>query len=106
MGSPDPVTQPNPDAGEKGRPVLFDVYNTRIPRAEGAQPTAYGSRIMPFVEELLPLVIGRPKAIAAVIPAGDRAIGSGSKCNAIGHLRAFVSSALKREPTEGATTTQ
>jgi len=84
----------------------FDVDDFGIPRAEAAQPTAYGSRIMPFVEELLPLVIGRPPATAAVIPAGDRAIGSGSKCDAIGHLRASVSLSLQKAEPSAATASQ
>jgi len=84
----------------------FDVDDFGIPRAEAAQPTAYGSRIMPFVEELLPLVIGRPKALAAVIPASNRAIGSGSKCNAIGHLRASVSLSLQKAEPSAATASQ
>jgi hypothetical protein len=38
------------------------------------------------LEDFLPTKIGRPSAVAPVIPAGDSPIGSGSQRNAIGHL--------------------
>jgi hypothetical protein len=46
---------------------------------------AYWSGIAFVVEDLLPVLIGRPATVAAVVPAGDPCIGSGSKCNAVGH---------------------
>src|SRR5215831_17055219 len=46
---------------------------------------AYWSGIAFIVEDLLPVVIGRPTATAAVVPAGDACIGSGPKRNAVGH---------------------
>jgi hypothetical protein len=46
--------------------ICFDVDNFDIARAEAAQFIAYRSSIAFFVEELLPLVIGRPPAVAAV----------------------------------------
>ena len=65
--------------------LCFDVDDFGIARTAVAQFIAYWSGIAFLVEELLPLVIGRPPAVATVIPAGDPRIGSGSKCNAIGH---------------------
>jgi hypothetical protein len=65
--------------------LCFDVDSSGIARTAAAQLIAYWSGIVFLVEELLPLVIGRPPAVATVIPAGDPRIGSGSKCNAIGH---------------------
>jgi hypothetical protein len=65
--------------------LCFDADSSGIARTEAAQLIAYWSGIVFPVEELLPLVIGRLPAVATVIPAGDPRIGSGSKCNAIGH---------------------
>src|SRR6266852_3554520 len=65
--------------------LCFDVDSSGIARTAAAQLVAYWSGIVFLVEELLPLVIGRPSAVATVIPASDARIGSGSKCNAIGH---------------------
>jgi hypothetical protein len=56
-----------------------------LARTAAAQLIAYWSGIVFLVEEFLPLVIGRPPAVATVIPASDPRIGSGSKCNATGH---------------------
>jgi hypothetical protein len=64
---------------------LFDVDNFDIARAEAAQLLAYWRGIAFPGEALLSLVISRPAAAAAVVPPGDRRIGSGSKRNAIGH---------------------
>jgi hypothetical protein len=44
---------------------------------------AYRSGIAFLVEKLLRLVIGRPSAVAADIPAGDPRVGFGSKCDAV-----------------------
>ena len=63
----------------------FDIDEFGIARAELAQFLAYRSGIALFVEETLPLLIGRPPAVAAVIPACYSTIDSGSKRNAI-HL--------------------
>jgi hypothetical protein len=41
-------------------------------------------------------VICRPYALAADIPAGDPRIGSGSKCNAVGHHAVRFSPSLPR----------
>src|SRR4029077_15082582 len=60
-----------------------------IARAEAAQLTAYRPGIAFPFEDLLPVVIGRPPAVTAVIPAGDPCIGPGSKRNAIGHVHSF-----------------
>jgi hypothetical protein len=73
--------------------LCFDVYDFGIARAEAAQSMAYWSGIAFLVEDLLPFVIGRPSAVAAVIPAGDPC-GSGSKCNAVGHCAFPFKSAL------------
>ena len=72
-------------AGRRGVWLCFDVDSSGIARTAAAQFIAYWSGIVFLVEELLPLVIGRPPAVATVIPASDPRIGSGSKCNAIGH---------------------
>src|SRR5215813_10728411 len=65
--------------------LCFDVDGPGVARTAATQFNAYCSGIALLVEELLPLVIGRPPAVAAVIPAGYPRIGSGSKCDAIGH---------------------
>src|SRR5580693_4769695 len=65
--------------------LRFDVDDLGIARADAAQFLAYRSGIAFVIEELLPPVVGRPPAVAAVIPAGDSRIGSGSKCDGIGH---------------------
>src|SRR5271155_1215456 len=46
---------------------------------------AYGTGIVAVVEPFLALMISGPPGIRAGIPAGDPRIGSGSKCDAIGH---------------------
>jgi hypothetical protein len=61
----------------------FDIDEFGIARAELAQFSAYRSGIAFLVEEILPLGIGRPPAVAPVIPAGDPRIDSGSKRNAV-----------------------
>ena len=65
--------------------LCFDVDSSGIARTTAAQLIAYWSGIVFLVEELLTLVIRRPPAVATVILAGDPRIGSGSKCDAIGH---------------------
>jgi hypothetical protein len=65
--------------------LRFDVDDLGIARAEAAQFLAYRSGIAFVIEELLPPVVGRPPAVAAIIPAGNSRIGSGSKCDGIGH---------------------
>src|ERR1700731_871406 len=76
-------------------PGDFDVDVIAVARAQAAQFMAYGSGIPWVVEPLLPVMICGPKAIPARIPAGDPRIGSGSKCDAIGHY-ALLSSRLLR----------
>jgi len=61
------------------------ITTSAFARAEAAQFIAYWPGIAFLVEDLLPVVIGRPSAVAAVIPAGDPCISSGSKRNAVGH---------------------
>jgi hypothetical protein len=57
-----------------------------------------------LVEKPLPLVICRPSAVAADIPAGDPRIRSGSKGNAVGHhavrflLRCRAHANVERRP--------
>jgi hypothetical protein len=63
-------------------------------RAELAQFLAYRSGIAFLVEELLPLVICRPPAVATVKPASDPRIGSGSKRNAV-HIYLMPENTLK-----------
>src|SRR5580704_8986301 len=76
-------------------PGDFDVDDFGVARAQAAQFTAYGTGIPWVVEALLPITISGPKAIPARIPAGDPRIGSGSKCDAVGHY-ALLSSRLLR----------
>src|SRR5215470_13021447 len=38
-----------------------------------------------FLKQLLPLVIGRPPAVATIVPASDALISSGPQRDAIGH---------------------
>jgi len=76
-------------------PGDFDVDDFGVARAQAAQFTAYGTGIPWVVEPLLPVMISGPKAIPARIPAGDPRIGSGSKCDAVGHY-ALLSSRLLR----------
>ena len=55
----------------------FNVDKLGIARAEIAQVTAYWFGVAFLVEQLLALMVGRPSAVAPVIPAGDDpAIGS------------------------------
>ena len=63
----------------------FDVDDAGVPRAQAAQSLANGIGIVWVIELYLPLTIGGPLAISAGIPAGDRRIGSGSKCDAVRH---------------------
>ena len=76
-------------------PGDFDVDDFGVAWAQAAQFTAYGTGIPWVVEPLLPVMINGPKAIPARIPAGDPRIGSGSKCDAVGHY-ALLSSRLLR----------
>jgi hypothetical protein len=61
----------------------FDIDEFSIARTEPAQFSAYRASVALLREEMLPLVIGRPPAVAAVIPGGDSRIDSGSKRNAV-----------------------
>jgi hypothetical protein len=61
----------------------FDIDEFGVARAELTQFPAYRSCIAFVVEEILPLVIRRPPAVAAVIPASDSGIDSGSQRNAV-----------------------
>jgi hypothetical protein len=76
-------------------PGDFDVDDFGVARAQAAQFTAYGTGIPWVVEPLLPVMISGPKAIPARIPAGDPRIGSGSKCDAVGHLHSFPLALLR-----------
>ena len=64
----------------------FDIDEFSVAWAELAQFSAYRAGIAFLLEEMLPLVIGRPPALAAVIPACDPRIDSGSKRNAVHFL--------------------
>ena len=57
----------------------FDIDEFSVAWAELAQFSAYRAGIAFLLEEMLPLVIGRPPALAAVIPGSDSRIDSGSK---------------------------
>ena len=52
----------------------FDIYEFGIARTELAQLSTYGAGIAFLAEELAALVVRRPPAGTAVIPAGDRCI--------------------------------
>ena len=77
----------------------FDIDEFGIARAELAEFSAYGSGIAFLVEEFLPLVIGRPPASAAIVPAGDPRIDSRSKRDAV-HTRLIPDNALKHRKRE------
>jgi hypothetical protein len=49
----------------------FNIDKLGIARAQIAQVTAYWFGVAFLVEQLLALVVGRPSAVAPVIPAGD-----------------------------------
>ena len=61
----------------------FDIDEFSVAWAELAQFSAYRAGIAFLLEEMLPLVIGRPPALAAVIPGSDSRIDSGSKRYAV-----------------------
>jgi hypothetical protein len=63
----------------------FYVDDAGVPRAQAAQFLANGTGIVRVIEPYLALTIGGPPAIPAGIPARDRRIGSGSKCDAVWH---------------------
>jgi len=63
----------------------FDVDDFGITRTQAAQFMAYGAGLVRIIEPLLALMIRRPEATPAGIPAGDPRIGPGSKCNAVRH---------------------
>jgi hypothetical protein len=65
------------------REFYFD--DAGVPRAQAAQFLANGTGIVLVIEPHLALTISGPPAIPAGIPAGDRRIGSGSKCDAVRH---------------------
>jgi hypothetical protein len=69
------------------RVVLREFYvdYAGVPRAQAAQFLANGTGIGRVIEPYLALTIGGPPAVPAGIPAGDRRIGSGSKCDAVRH---------------------
>jgi hypothetical protein len=69
----------------RGVLLWLDVYNFGMARPEIAQFKAYSSGIPFVVEVLLPLAIGRPPTVTAIIPTCDPPVGSGSKCNAVWH---------------------
>src|SRR5215470_4750778 len=70
-------------ASERNIASGFDIDEFGVARAEHTQFPADRSGIAFLVEEILPLVVGRPSAVAAVIPASDSSIVSGSKRNAV-----------------------
>jgi hypothetical protein len=58
---------------------------------------AYSPGIVFVVEHLPSLVIGRPPAVTAGVPAGDDPrIGPGPKGDAVGHMRGFLPSRLQK----------
>ena len=65
--------------------MTSNVDDFGVARAQAAQFMAYGAGIAWIVEPLLALMIRRPEATPAGIPAGDPRIGPGSKCNAVRH---------------------
>ena len=69
------------------RVVLREFYvdDAGVPRAQAAQFFANRTGIVRVIEPYLALTISGPSAIPAGIPAGDRRIGSGSKCDAVRH---------------------
>jgi hypothetical protein len=79
-------------------PRVFVVYlfwlnidHFGVPRAHATQFLAYRFRLVLVVEKPPPLVIGRPPAMAAIVPPGDRRIYSGSKRDGVGHCALLVS---------------
>ena len=62
-----------------------------VARTQTAQFVTYRFRLVLVVEELLPGVVSRPPAAAAIIPAGNRRISLGSKRDGVGH-RALLTS--------------
>ena len=77
------------------RVVLREFYvdDSGVPRVQAAQFLANGTGIASRIEPYLALTISGPPAIPAGIPAGNRRIGSGSKCNAVRHY-ALLSSRI------------
>jgi hypothetical protein len=65
--------------------LCFDVDDLGIARTKAAQFVAHWSGIALPVEDLPPVVIGRPPTAATVVPAGEPCVGSGSKRNAVWH---------------------
>jgi hypothetical protein len=78
--------------------LCFDVDDLGIARTKAAQFVAHWSGIALPVEDLPPVVIGRPPTAATVVPAGEPCVGSGSKRNAVWHL-ALPFSPLERVPS-------
>jgi hypothetical protein len=77
----------------------FDIDEIGIARAELTKFSADGSGIAFLVEEFLPLVIGRPPASTAIVPAGNPFIDSGSQRNAE-HTVLILDNALKHRKRE------
>jgi hypothetical protein len=74
----------------------FYVDDPGVPRAQAAQFLANGTGIVWVIEPYLALTISGPPAIPAGIPAGDRRIGSGSRCDAVRH-HALLSSRIREQ---------
>jgi predicted ATPase len=95
--------------GGIGKSQLVDTLRSRIGR-EGFtrivfrySPYQQSSALLPVITHLLPRVIGRPPAGTAIIPASDRRIASGSKCNAVGHCALFLSKGCGQKFRHGLT---
>src|SRR5215469_3738613 len=71
--------------------LLLNIDHFGIAWTQAAQFVAYRFRVALVVEKLLPRVISRPLAAAAVIPPGDRRISPGSKRDGIGHCALLTS---------------
>jgi hypothetical protein len=63
----------------------FDIDDVGIARAQLAQLMSYWFSVAFVVEQLLTLLIGRPSAVAPVVPAGDILVGSSAQRDAIRH---------------------
>src|ERR1700730_16480562 len=73
------------------RSLRLDADHFGNARAQTAQFVTYRFRLALVVEKLLPCVIRRPPALAAVVPAGDPRISPRSKRDAVRHRALLVS---------------
>jgi hypothetical protein len=74
--------------------LRLDVYNFGMAWPEIAQFKAYSSGIPFVVEVLLPLAIGRPPAITAIIPTRDPPVGSDRSVMRYGIAHSFLSKSM------------